>query len=154
MRFKSFIFLFFVLGIIFVNGCSGDVNGNVVKNGEATIYKSLSCGCCGLYSNYLQGKSNFDVNIVDMQNINSIKRQLGVPTNMESCHTTKVLDYFVEGHIPLEAIDKLLSEKPEILGIAMPGMPSGSPGMPGRKNEEFTIYSINKDGSQDVFMKI
>jgi len=72
---------------------------------------------------------------------------------MQSCHTTEIGDYFVEGHVPIEAIDKLLAEKPDIDGITLPDMPAGSPGMPGVKREEFVIYSL-KDGESSEFMRI
>lgn len=154
MNKKIFVFIFLV-GILFISGCSGNVNGNAVKEGrDVTVYKSQSCGCCGIYTNYLKGKGNFNVNVVDMMDLSPLKRELEVPFNLESCHTTKVGDYFVEGHAPLEAVNKLIAEKPDILGIALPGMPQGSPGMPGSKNGEFVIYSVNKDGSQDIFMRL
>ena len=73
---------------------------------------------------------------------------------MESCHTVVIGDYFIEGHIPLEAVEKLLVEKPDIKGIAMPGMPSGSPGMPGAKKGDFVIYAVNNDGTTEEFMRI
>ena len=155
---KKFIFLFiFLSGILFVIGCNSDASiGNVVKDfdGEVTIYKSQSCGCCGLYSKYLESKGKLNINVVNMQDLSSIKTKYEVPSILESCHTTIIGDYFVEGHVPLEAIEKLMEEKPDIKGIGMPGMPSGSPGMPGAKNGYFTIYSVNKDGSQDVFMTL
>ena len=73
---------------------------------------------------------------------------------MESCHTTVMGNYFVEGHIPLEVVNKLLTEKPDIKGIAMPGMPNGSPGMPGVKRGDFVIYAINNDGSYAEWMRL
>ena len=123
-------------------------------DGEVTIYKSLSCGCCGLYADYFKSRGNKNIEVVNMQDISSIKKQYGVPSGLESCHMTLVGDYFVEGHIPLEAIEKLLTEKPDIAGIAMPGMPSGSPGMPGTKHSEFIIYSVDHDGGYSEFMRI
>jgi len=120
---------------------------------EATIYKSSSCGCCGLYTNYPK-KYGFQVKIVDIFDLDSIKTRYNIPGNMQSCHTTVMGDYFVEGHMPIEAINKLLEEKPDIAGIALPGMPSGSPGMPGYKQEKFMIYQVAKDGSVREFMRI
>ena len=73
---------------------------------------------------------------------------------MEICHTTIIGDYFVEGHVPLEAVEKLLTEKPDIKGIAMPGMPSGSPGMPGAKKGDFVIYAVNRDGSYEEWTRL
>ena len=123
-------------------------------NDKVTLYKESNCGCCGLYTNYLRSNGKLNVDVNDMLNVGAIKNDLGVPMSLQSCHTTKIGSYFVEGHIPLEAINKLMAEKPDILGIAMPGMPSGSPGMPGVKTNDFVVYAVNKDGSQDVFMTL
>ena len=123
-------------------------------NGEMNIYKSSNCGCCGLYGSYFKRKGNSNVKITDIEDIDTIKEQYNVPSGLRSCHTTIIGDYFVEGHIPLEAIDKLIEEKPDIAGIAMPGMPSGSPGMPGSKIGDFVIYAVEKDGSYGEFMRI
>lgn len=120
---------------------------------EATMYKSPSCGCCVKYAPYVEDKG-IDVNTVATEGIENIKQQYGVPTSMESCHTMVIEGYFVEGHIPKEAIDKLLLERPDIDGIALPGMPAGSPGMPGTKNGDFIIYSIKDRNVVGEFMRI
>ncbi len=155
---KIFLLFILLLGVLLVTGCNSSADGNAIKNldEKVTIYKSQSCGCCSLYSNYLKSKGKLNLDIVNLPDLElgSIKRQYGVPSIVESCHTTVIGDYFVEGHIPLEAINKLITEKPDIAGIAMPGMPSGSPGMPGSKTGDFTIFAVNKDGSQDVFMTL
>ncbi len=119
----------------------------------ATVFKSMNCGCCSIYSQYLK-KEGFEVQAVNTENLDEIKVQQGVPASLTSCHTTIVGDYFVEGHIPSEAVMKLLTEKPDIRGIAMPGMPSGSPGMPGAKLEDFIIQAVHHDGSVTEFMRI
>ena len=118
-----------------------------------TVLKSGGCGCCGVFGNYLEQKG-FDVEINDVSDSISIKSQYKIPTSMESCHTTIIGNYFVEGHMPLEAIEKLIAEKPNIKGIALPGMPYGSPGMPGTKEGEFVIYAVQNDGSTTEFMRI
>jgi len=123
-------------------------------NGDIKIYKSLTCGCCDVYSSYVDGKVSTKVNIIDIQSSDKIKRQYGVPSELQSCHTTIVGDYFVEGHVPLEAVEKLLKEQPDIAGIAMPGMPEGSPGMPGSKRGNFVIYAVDKNGGYGEFMRI
>lgn len=121
---------------------------------EATIYKSPSCGCCGKYAFYLR-REKYEVAIEDRRDMSAIKEQFDIPYELESCHTMEVGGYVVEGHIPVEAVQKLLNEKPDIKGIGMAGMPSGSPGMPGPKSAEFVIYTINSDGTQgDVYMTI
>ncbi|MBI2004307.1 hypothetical protein HYS72_02470 [Candidatus Pacearchaeota archaeon] len=122
--------------------------------GEINIHKSLTCGCCSTYATYVSGKVSPKVNSMNVDDPNEIKERYGVPKEMESCHTTIIGNYFIEGHMPLEAVEKLLKEKPDIKGIALPGMPSGSPGMPGQKSGEFIIYAVNNDGTSSEFMKI
>ena|SRR3989344_3502476 len=141
--------LFFVL-----NGKSA-VAFETINNfdGEMKIYKSEYCGCCSAFVSYFQGRVDSNVVVETVDDVNLIKDSLGVPDELSSCHTVKVGDYFVEGHVPLEAIEKLLKEKPEIKGIALPGMPSGSPGMPGAK-ENFVIYAVNNDGSTYEFARM
>ncbi len=121
---------------------------------EVDIYKSITCGCCDVYSKYVDGKTTVKVNSFNPQDPEATKEQFGVPKEMESCHTTIVGNYFVEGHVPLEAVEKLLKEKPNIKGIAMPGMPMGSPGMPGQKSGDFIIYAVANDGTYSEFMRI
>ena len=129
---------------------------NVLKTGSdpVQLYKSMQCGCCGVYVNYLKNAVGDRIQVTDVTNIAETKNQYHIPKDMESCHTTVIGDYVIEGHVPIEAINKLLSEKPNIVGIAMPGMPSGSPGMPGSKSGDFVIYAIHKDSSTSEFMRI
>lgn len=143
-----------IIALLIVSGCSK--NGKTIENAgeKVTVYKSNTCGCCSLYVDYLRGKGKMNVEVVNLDDISKIKTQYNVPSMLQSCHTTVIGDYFIEGHIPLEAIQKLMAEKPDILGIAMPGMPSGSPGMPGSKTGDFLIYSVKKDGTYDTFMTL
>lgn len=97
---------------------------------------------------YLQ-ENGFQVDWIRSDDHAEIKDDLGVPSDMRSCHTTLVKEYFVEGHVPVEAIHKLLDEQPPIDGIALPGMPSGSPGMGGDKTGPFVIYSIVAGKAQE-----
>ena len=136
----------------------GKITGNAVANSElkgpeVTVYKSASCGCCNAYLGYLENQG-YAVKTVVMEDLTPIKRQYGISPSMESCHTTIMGDYFIEGHIPIEAVRKLLDEKPDIKGIALPGMPYASPGMPGSKKGPFRIYAIGKDGQASLFMSI
>jgi hypothetical protein len=116
------------------------------------VYHSPTCGCCINYERYLEA-SGFKVKSVELDNVEQIKKQLNVPQSMWSCHTAKVGSYFVEGHVPVEAINKLLQENPSINGIALPGMPFGSPGMSGVKSGEFVIYAVS-DGNTGEFVRI
>ena len=119
-----------------------------------TIYKSGTCGCCDVYVKYFKDRGNSNANVQNAQDTDDIKKRFGIPSSMESCHTTVIDGYFIEGHVPLEAVEKLLTEKPDVAGIAMPGMPNGAPGMPGTKKGDFVIYGVNKDGSYQEFMRI
>lgn len=142
-----------VLGYMILNTTGGVSKGN--ENGIlATIYKSPTCSCCGQYGNYLEGKG-YDVQVELRPDMEQVKEEFGVPYELESCHTMEVDGYIVEGHVPEEAVHKLLTERPDIKGIGMAGMPSGSPGMPGPKNSDFVIYEINHDGTRgNIFMTI
>ena len=116
------------------------------------VFKTPSCGCCYGYVLFLE-EEKFKVNQTDMRNLHAIKKKHNIPLEMQSCHTTILGKYFIEGHVPIEAINKLLKEQPDIDGIALPGMPIGTPGMPGEKEEPYIIYQL-VDGKSSVFMTI
>jgi len=116
---------------------------------KATVYRDPNCGCCGGHAAYLR-QHGYDVTIVPKADLTPIKRRYAVPDELLSCHTTVIGRYAIEGHVPIAAIDKLLRERPKVRGIALPGMPSGSPGMPGPKYDVFTIYSFS-DGPTRIF---
>jgi hypothetical protein len=119
----------------------------------ATIYKDPYCGCCGKWGSYME-TNGYETEEVLEDDMSKIKEQFGVPQELQSCHTSEIDGYVVEGHIPNEAVEKLLEERPDIKGIGMAGMPNGSPGMPGPK-ADFLIYEINHDGTKgDLFMKL
>jgi len=116
------------------------------------VFKTPSCGCCHGYVLFLE-EEKFKVKQTDMSSLHLIKEKYNIPIEMQSCHTTILDKYFIEGHVPIEAINKLLKEKPDIDGIALPGMPIGTPGMPGKKEEPYIIYQL-VDGVSSVFMII
>ena len=116
------------------------------------VFKTPSCGCCYGYVLFLE-EENFAVKQTDMRSLHTVKKKYNIPLEMQSCHTSILGKYFIEGHVPLEAINKLLKEQPDIDGIALPGMPIGTPGMPGEKEEPFIIYQL-VDGKFSVFMTI
>lgn len=145
-----------ILGILFLIFPKSNTSFVALEKfeGEVTLYKSMSCGCCGVHSNYLSSKGGLDIDIIEMMDLTEIKNQYNISPEFQSCHTAVIGNYFVEGHMPLEAIEKLLAEEPDIAGISLPSMPSGSPGMPGTKYGDFVIYGINHDGSSYEFMRI
>jgi hypothetical protein len=109
-------------------------------------YKDPQCGCCEGYAAYLR-KNGFTVEVKPTNDLAEISRKAGVPSELQGCHTTFVGGYVVDGHVPIKTIRKLLSERPAIAGITLPGMPTGSPGMTGQKTAPFKIYAVTKDGT-------
>lgn len=116
---------------------------------KATIYKNPACGCCHDYVAYLR-HNGVEVEVVDTDDLASVKQRFGVPAALEGCHSTLVSDYVIEGHVPVDIIKRLLRERPLVRGISLPGMPEGSPGMTGEKAEPFVIYEIS-NGSTKVY---
>jgi hypothetical protein len=112
----------------------------------ATLYKNPQCSCCEGYAAYLR-ENGFTVEVKPSNDLAQISADAGVPAEMEGCHTMFVDGYVVDGHVPVDVIHKLLSERPKIAGITLPGMPMGSPGMGGEKSGPFTIYAVTKDGA-------
>jgi hypothetical protein len=121
----------------------------VTAEGEAVVYRSETCSCCHGHVEHLEA-AGWVVRDVVVADVREVKEQLGVPGPMESCHTTVVDGYFVEGHVPADVIDQLLEERPEIDGIALPGMPAGSPGMGGEQVEPFVLHAV-VDGQTAVY---
>ncbi|MFA4831194.1 MAG: DUF411 domain-containing protein [Patescibacteria group bacterium] len=122
-------------------------------NKHLTLYKSPNCGCCANHAAYLR-RNDFEVEIIETNDMDAIKSENGIPGGEESCHTSVIDGYAIEGHMPVEAIEKLLAEKPDIKGIGLAEMPSGSPGMPGAKKEPFDIYSFTEDGKVNNYLKL
>lgn len=113
---------------------------------QATLHKMPECGCCEEYASYLR-ENGFEVEVVPSDNLAEISSKAGVPAEYEGCHTTFLDGYVVDGHVPIKAIQKLLKERPNIAGIALPGMPIGSPGMGDDPTQSFTVYAVTKDGA-------
>ena len=118
---------------------------------QATLYKNPGCTCCEKYADYLRS-NGIDVTVIAHPNMTLIKQKYGVREDLEGCHTMLVGGYVVEGHVPVASLKRLLSEKPAIKGISLPGMPEGAPGMSGTKEGAFTILTITgHDGPEPVF---
>lgn len=130
-----------------------NVANSGVEKEKLVLYRSPNCGCCLNYAAYLR-KEGYEVEIISTNDMNTVKEENEVPFNVSSCHTVVMGDYVIEGHIPVEGIKKLASERPSIAGIALPNMPQGSPGMPGRKVGLFDIYSIGNDGNTSLFTQL
>ena len=115
-----------------------------------TVYKSPSCGCCEKWIEHLRA-AGFPVEAYDHRHLDRVRAQLGVPRAMAGCHTAQVGGYAVEGHVPADRIRRLLEEQPEVVGISVPGMPVGSPGMEGAGGHEYRVFAWRRDGSTSVF---
>lgn len=117
-----------------------------------TVYSSPTCGCCSKWVDHLEA-NGFDVTRESMTSVREKKQELGVPRSLISCHTAVVEGYIIEGHVPADLIRRLLKEKPDVAGLAVPRMPIGSPGMEGPNPEPYDVIAFKKDGTQDVFAK-
>jgi len=116
---------------------------------KGTLYKDPQCGCCQGHADYLAAQG-FAIDVVPTRNLAAIKQQNGVPEKLQGCHTLLIDGYVIEGHVPVTSIRQLLEQKPKIRGIALAGMPAGSPGMMGEKTAPFTVYEI-AEGMPKVF---
>ena len=118
---------------------------------DIVVYRSPSCGCCGKWVKHLKD-NNFNVIDNVVHDVDSVKRKYGVPSELASCHTAVVGDYVIEGHVPVEDIEKLLSLKADISGIAVPGMPVGTPGMEmGDRKDAYKVIAFDKESRKQVF---
>lgn len=121
---------------------------------EVVVYKRASCNCCKLWVEHLK-KAGFSVQARDVRDLKPIHQRAGVPTRLEACHTAEVGGYFVEGHVPAADIKRLLRERPSAKGLAVPGMPAGSPGTEvssGKVNAD-EVLLVTKDGKTSVFAR-
>jgi hypothetical protein len=118
-----------------------------------TVYTTPTCGCCKEWVAHL-AKNGFDPKTHDLSDLSETKDTLGVPNALRSCHTAVLGRYVFEGHVPADLIKKVVAEKPAILGLAVPGMPAGSPGMevPGRK-DAYDVIAFTRDGKRTVYAK-
>lgn len=116
-----------------------------------TVYKSPSCNCCTEWVDYMRDQG-FPVEIESKLNMQPVKDQVGIPSSLEACHTAVVESYVVEGHVPAEDVKRLLRERPEVKGLAVPGMPVGSPGMErGDRVEPYDVLAFTSEGETSVF---
>jgi hypothetical protein len=115
-----------------------------------TVYKSPTCGCCGKWVEHMQAVG-FACTTNNLPDVAPIKAKHGVPTELQSCHTSLVGGYVIEGHVPAEDIRRLLKEKPAIVGLAAPGMPAGSPGMDVPNSPAYDVIAFDKTGKTTVF---
>lgn len=134
-----------VIGVGLLAGCSKVNNAQ-----QIAVYKSPTCGCCKKWITHLEN-NGFDVTAHDTNNVGAIKQEHGVAPQLGSCHTALVNGYVIEGHVPADSIHRLLKEKPAATGLAVPGMPMGSPGMEGPRKDAYNVLLFNRSGDTAVY---
>lgn len=117
---------------------------------ERKLFKNPNCGCCDAYVDVLE-KAGYEITVENVTGLDMVKKMAGVPEQLAGCHTLMIGDYVVEGLVPFDILNRLLTEQPDIRGIALPGMPVGAPGMPGSKPEPFTVYIIEPGPTPSVY---
>jgi hypothetical protein len=110
-----------------------------------TVHRDPNCGCCSGWVQHLQ-KAGFPTKVLDAKDLDAVKTRLGVPDDLAACHTAEVAGYVIEGHVPPVALKRLLAEKPDATGLAVPGMPIGSPGMEGGSAEKYEVVLFGPSG--------
>ena len=127
--------------------------GSAAHAATLTVHKSASCGCCSKWVEHVQ-KHGFAVKVVNVDDIMAVKAKAGIPDRLASCHTSKIGGYVIEGHVPAADIKKLLAGKPKAKGLALPGMPMGSPGMEhGDHKQPYSTVLVAKDGKLSLFAR-
>ena len=159
---KNRTFLFTALGLVaasilfwgwmFTGAGDSDPAADTVSSGEITMYRGEGCDCCLRWANYLQDEG-FVVHDALVNDLRNVKQEREVPDRMASCHTAVIDGYVVEGHVPAREIRRLIDEKPEAIGIAVPGMPVGSPGMEGFFTETYEVILFDSEGNRQVYAR-
>ena len=141
-------------GIFFARGqtnASDTVTSDQVKANVMTVYKTEACGCCLKWVDHLES-NGMDVEVVNVASTAPTRERFGVPPKLLSCHTGTINGYWVEGHVPADLVEKLITEQPaDIRGISAPGMPAGSPGMEGANAVQYDIVAYHADGTTSVY---
>ncbi len=141
-----------------VAGAGGTDSGNArlartnspAADSTLVVYKSPSCGCCANWVDHMID-AGFRVEVHDTEEVDDRKREYGVPRELVSCHTARIGGYVIEGHVPADLVSRLLRERPSVTGLAVPGMPAGSPGMEGPPPERYDIVSFGPAGRRTVY---
>jgi len=142
-----------LLALVMTTGAAAPSSMHALsKQPVITVYRDPNCGCCTKWIEHLI-KHGFRVKDNKSAEMSGIKRGLGVPERLESCHTGVVNGYVIEGHVPAADIKRLLKQKPKVAGLAVPGMPMGSPGMEGPRKDRYEVLSFDKTGRTRVFAK-
>lgn len=132
-----------------VAGFTGSRGGAATRQ-TIRVHKNPGCGCCDKWAEHVRA-AGFEVVVEEDPALDEFRNRLGVPAGLRSCHTGLLGDYVVEGHVPADLIRRMVDEKPAIAGIAVPGMPMGSPGMEGPSSQRYQVLAFRKDGRTSVY---
>ena len=155
MSLKNFLRLWFasVLLFLLMNGAPGDAQSNA-PSPSVTVYQAWGCGCCSVWVGHLQSNGfKVEKKSVSGKQLADFKLKNKVPEKLYSCHTALVQGYVIEGHVPADLIQRLLKERPAVAGLAVPGMPVGSPGMEGPNPQPYEVISFDKAGRTSVYAR-
>ena len=119
---------------------------------DIVVYKDPNCGCCTEWVKHIKA-AGFKVNVKDTKEMDTVKRSFGVPKALESCHTGRIGKYTIEGHVPADLIIRLVNDQPKGIGLAVPGMPMGSPGMEGGRKDAYQVLLFDNVGNTTVYAK-
>lgn len=155
---RSFLILCLPLILLMMAACSptptADRADVAPRNAGKIIevHRSPTCGCCEDWIAHLENHG-YDTRVKNSQNMSAVKSQHHVPSSLQSCHTAVINGYVIEGHVPVAEIERLLAEQPDITGLAVPGMPLGSPGMdsPGAGTQPYDVIAFDEAGNATVF---
>lgn len=138
--------------VALADGDGGEERASGAEAVEMVVYRSPTCGCCTAWVEHMRA-AGFRVQVEDRVDLAPVKAEAGVPFDLSSCHTAVVEGYVVEGHVPAEDVRRLLAERPDVKGLAVPGMPVGSPGMEGPRPEPYTVVAFDGEGGREVFAR-
>lgn len=130
---------------------SGSVSPHAQEEPLVTLYKNPTCGCCADWAEHMR-ENGFRVDVEEGVSLAAVKDRNGIPHSLASCHTALVDGYALEGHVPADAVSRLLTERPDVRGLAVPGMPAGVPGMPGEGLASYDVIAFEADGATRVYL--
>ena len=147
MKRREFLCTLVAIGAFPVAGEAREAGDSMV------VYKDPNCGCCHAWADAMK-KAGFSVKTEDVSDITVVKDRYKIPGNLRDCHTAVVAGYYLEGHVPLVAVTRLLKEKPDLAGLSVPGMPVGSLGMGDNPRATYDVIAIAKDGTSKVYQAV
>ncbi|WGF91117.1 DUF411 domain-containing protein [Marinivivus vitaminiproducens] len=144
-----------LLGLTAITAMAERLPTAVAATTELEVWKSPACGCCQAWVEHLE-RDGFTAIVHETDDLNVVRRDLGIPADVAGCHVARLDGYVLEGHVPDVAVRRLLRERPSIQGLSVPGMPSGSPGMevPGVPAEAFDVIAFDRNGLREIFLQV